>query len=732
MSGNVRNRLYELLPAAYRMRDADQGQPLQALLGVLESQAELIKESIDQLYDDLFIETCDEWVVPYLGDLLGARNVHPVEEGAFSQRAYVANTLAYRRRKGTAAVLEQLAHDVTGWSAKAVEFFQLLDTTQHVNHVRLSKGGTVGLRDANRLELIGGPFDPAAHTLDVRHIDKCRGRYNIPNLGLFLWRLQAYPMKGGTPYPAKQAGEGRYTFHPLGWDMPLFNCPRTETRITQLAEEVNVPCQLRRRPLYQELEALRQALVDKNTVESPYFSNEGAFRLLLPGEPKPTPGESKPIPIKPEEILICNLADWRRPPASKSYTSFDNQKTDLTIKVAVDPVLGRIAFSAGVDHDKIKVDYAYGFGGDVGGGPYGRVLPSHHNNQEDPLHLVVCSDPHKASHLAVPYYTEIADALAQCDKEGNKNKPVVIEIQDSATYKGSGDFAIDLGGNGNLIIRAANRQRPTLIGDIIVTGGGEQAELTLCGFLHKGNLHVTKGSLAKLSVVHCTIVPENNSDENRLTVDPSNNRLEITIDHSIVGPLRLPEAMAGLAVRDSVIHAPASLAIAAVEGGSRMGPRTTLERSTVLGAVNVKEMPLASETIFNDPVHVERLQVGCVRFSFVLDGSRTPRRYRCQPDLALAKRAAELGLNSACDLPPDERLLVVSRVRPSFTSVEYRRPAYVQLSLDCAEEIRTGAEDGSEMGVFSFLKQPQREANLRACLDEYLPFGLEAGIFFAT
>ena len=34
-------------------------------------------------------------------------------------------------------MLEQLAYDVTGWRAKAVEFFQLLATTQYAKHVRL-------------------------------------------------------------------------------------------------------------------------------------------------------------------------------------------------------------------------------------------------------------------------------------------------------------------------------------------------------------------------------------------------------------------------------------------------------------------------------------------------------------------------------------------------------------------------------------------------------------------
>ena len=80
------------------------------------------------LYDNWFIETCDEWVVPYIGDLLGVRPIRAVESAGVSARAYVANTIAYRRRKGTAVVLEQLARDVTGWPARAVEFFTRLAT----------------------------------------------------------------------------------------------------------------------------------------------------------------------------------------------------------------------------------------------------------------------------------------------------------------------------------------------------------------------------------------------------------------------------------------------------------------------------------------------------------------------------------------------------------------------------------------------------------------------------
>jgi hypothetical protein len=51
-------QLYALLPAIYRTRDVENGNPLQALLAVMASQSAVVEENIQQLYDDQFIETC--------------------------------------------------------------------------------------------------------------------------------------------------------------------------------------------------------------------------------------------------------------------------------------------------------------------------------------------------------------------------------------------------------------------------------------------------------------------------------------------------------------------------------------------------------------------------------------------------------------------------------------------------------------------------------------------------
>ena len=83
------------------------------------------------------------------------------------------------------------------------------------------------------------------------------------------------------------------------------------------------------------------------------------------------------------------------------------------------------------------------------------------------------------------------------------------------------------------------------------------------------------------------------------------------------------------------------------------------------------------------PVWAERRQVGCIRFSFVPPGSRTPRRFHCAGD------------------DPAQR--------PFHTSLRYGDPGYMQLRRSTHDAIRTGASDESEMGVTHELYAPQRE-----------------------
>jgi hypothetical protein len=384
----------------------------------------------------------------------------------------------------------------------------------------------------------------------------------------------------------------------------------------------------------------------------------------------------------------------------------------------------------------------------MAGGPYDRRRLRAESDQFQATGPDTVADPAALDALILVPSTginTISQALAAWNPAVNPR--TVIQINDNRTYEEN--LTINMAGV-ELVIQAANRRRPTLIGEVTINGTAPDSRLAFDGLLIAGDLDL-QGPLGELSINHCTLVPGKTLNQDGLPVSPDspsltvaagNDRLEVRIDRSIIGALRLPPEVISLSVRDSIIQSTSALdppAITGIAAPDLFGPPTTLERSTIFGPVQVKELTLASEVIFTRVVNAERRQAGCVRFSFVPNGSVTPPRYRCQPELEIDSRIGEAekaAIDNGTVLSPAERLVirneVLARLIPGFTSTRYGEPAYGQLHLGCPTEIKTGAEDGSEMGAFSFLKQPQRETNLRIRLEEYLPFGLEPGIIYVT
>lgn len=725
----VEELLYNLLPAIYRSRDVAQGEPLRALLGLMEREFQAIQADIEGLYENLFIETCEEWVVPYIGDLLGLKKLGNRELTSLSRRAEVANTISYRRRKGTPSALGHVVRDVTGWTAKRVEFFDFLAATQHLDHLRPGKGGTVDLRNTASLERLSTAFDPVAHTVEVRSLDgnladdtwrthPLRGKHNVPNMGLFLWRLQSYPVKDSA---ARQIQPGCYTFSPLGMDTQLFNQPSPGWDVTEAAQEIHVPLALSRQQLRRELEELRRALVDGGTPRLEHFKQPPVIEVTI-----------NQTPASLASIDISDLSQWQRPAGSKTYQrARDGSLVDMPIHVAIDPELGRLAFPEGVQPDEVQVSYSYGFSADLGGGPYERRATPVVVEASAWQGFVGRSVSDEVSANAeLNWYNSLQQAVQAWERSGQDG---IIQITDNSAYEIAGADApleIPLRDRRRLLIKAAGGKCPCLVGDINIISNGSGAGLTLDGLLIDGLLGLT-GSL-DLNIAHCALKPLLSmdgltSEAARPSVqvrEGAHPGLRVSITHSITGPLRLPADISGLTVSDSIIDAGAGYAIAAhFAAGApvQYGPPTTVERTTVLGRVAVHVLETAQDVIFTAPVLAQRQQSGCVRYSYVPDGSITPQRYNCQPDFALQKATR-----------PEEHPWVLLRTRPSFTSTTYGSPGYAQLGLGCPGEVKAGAEDGSEMGAFHHLRQPQRMARLHAVLDEYLRHGLEVGVFYAT
>ena len=328
------DRLFGLVPAVHRIRDAGEGDHCVPCLPSIGEEFGRSRRTSTVSTTTGSSRPARSGSCPTSATCSASEGVIPADASVFSQRGFVANTLAYRRAKGTAAVLEQLARDVTGWPAKAVEYFDRLATTRPMNHERRSDVAFVEVRDADATELGGGPFDPAAHTVDVRHIDNGRGRHNIPNVGIHLWRLQAYVIPldmeesgperlvfGGTearPVPSAAAAEqGRFWVNPLGVDAPMFNVPRAERAITQHAAEANVPGELRRLPLHTELERRRQAIADGVDFDALWFDDR---------QPVDTRGARRhgaavrgDRDLRPRRPGASDSEGWPRPPLDKTY-----------------------------------------------------------------------------------------------------------------------------------------------------------------------------------------------------------------------------------------------------------------------------------------------------------------------------------------------------------------------------------------------------------------------------
>ncbi|HVN06242.1 MAG TPA: hypothetical protein VMT86_17590 [Bryobacteraceae bacterium] len=241
-------RLYSHVPANYRAYDDEQGLPLLALLQVIAQQTANLRQDLDDLWDNFFIETCEDWAVPYIGQLIGANLLaNPVTS---SNRLQVRDTIHWRRSKGTPAMLQSLAAEVSGWAMDFAEFFSSIAWAQNLNHIRLNRVVTPNLRDPYTLSLLGRASDPFAHAVDIRpslDLDQPRiarggsylgntawgtpGQYQIKNLGFFARRLQVFSVRGATPTAINSQV---HTFDPLGRELPLFS-ESTRDGITRAA-----------------------------------------------------------------------------------------------------------------------------------------------------------------------------------------------------------------------------------------------------------------------------------------------------------------------------------------------------------------------------------------------------------------------------------------------------------------------------------------------------------------
>jgi hypothetical protein len=623
------DRLLALLPAWLRENDEGQGKPLGHLLRVIAERVNEAEDDIRRFYDDLFVETASDWAVPYLGALIANDVLYDASRAGSARtatelfpdlapndlrapvaarvRADVGRTISYRRRKGTPAMLEELARNVLGWPVHLVECFELLDWTQHLEHLR-PQAALLDVRLPERCERVMDAFSDAVRTVDVRlpKVGGTRGPvvgagavapsepedeptrvdvaladpieppYNVRNVAFYAWRLQAPPLVWLRAKPSAANTFG-WSFSPLGNPAPLFLRWRREGDESGLATQLHVPDAIRRTLFAADLRAYAELPPTRPDATQLYglfedipgagldVAPDASFVVLRNGvgigpAVDPTVG-----PLAYQPAVICMRLDpW---PAAAPAGPV----------IGVDVVAGRLVVGTGFADatQEIRVAYHVAQAAGFGGGGYPRAAwivpdePEVLGQAQMITRLTVGRRPLPAS-ATPPDHATLTAALAAWAAAGRP--PSAITILDSDSY--DLPATISLPNDGWLVIEAADGERPHLTTpntglqvDVVVPPNDRdrRAVLTLSGVLVEGHV-VLAGELGRFRLWHTTLVPGRSLDEHTgepLTVAPSlvadesqgarHDQLRVEVAFSILGPVVTPAHAAGIWLLDSIV-----------------------------------------------------------------------------------------------------------------------------------------------------------------------------------
>lgn len=684
-------KLWGLLPAIYRTLDAPEpAGPLREVINRIGGQFADLRRGIDRLCDNQSIETCDDWAIPYIGDLLATRLVSCLD--ARAQRLDVAKTIYYRRRAGTLGLLEELAADIAGRDARAVEFFRRLGRTRHQFDPAVGSvptyhagdrpgsavvealagatsgtpaGGLADLRHAYAGRRSASAFDEFAHTADLRCGAQSAGWHNISRLGVFIWWLYSFPIRAATPV-SNGATPPCFSFDPSGRRLPLFGRSNriADRRITGFGEDWVAPDEW----------SLPTPVDETLWAAYPDPLYPASFSVDLSGGPAPAPRPRGEVRIHPET--------------------------------------GIFSFTDPGDATKPVVDYHFGFSSRIGAGGF------------DERMLAAIDQPLVTATVASGGGLDVA--LAAIAGTGT------IEIADSLSYPGIA-AALTLPppspapAPAVVVVRARNQARPVIRwagGGAAWTIVGQGGNLVLQGIWLQGADLVLAGTFDTVRLRLMTLDP-GTAGTAGATFDTAIDGLalapttlwvegsiqELIIERSITGPIRTRATgyVERLSASDCIVQAipthvptvakPADPALQTISG------EVALARCTVLGPIDVHRLS-ASECILDEPVTVEDPQHGCVRFSAYAAGSVLHAPYR------------------SVRVPPNG---------PVFRSRRFGDPNYARLRrlADAAiikpvvgDTINGGAQNESEMGAFNSENIPLRKRGLAAKYEEYAPLGL--------
>lgn len=740
-------KIWGLIPEVYRNADGLAERPgrLRALVGVLADQAAVARRSVDRLWADTRADEADDWAIPYIGALIGARPVSALNRAA--QRANLARTILYRRRQGTVRLTELLADDIADWDAVSSEGFlrvirhwHMLDGGPEAGPVtRSPQWGYADLRSVRISDVLDEAHDDLAHFPDFRRHRGLSGRYGIPKVNLHLFRHYAYQLAAVTP---RLIAAEHYTLDPSGRDLALYQPGRDTINACAPAREweMRAPIACRRlnaagfmpliahapaglesllAPIYgrrfaTEAGMLEAATAALNADPTPpnaladaqaqqliaaAMEDHSARRNLLPGSDDDScaialavSANATDAALGPQQLYAANLAEWGVDHSPPGW-----------VEAMIDPTLGRLRLMAPmpVDRDVFVQKIHYGSFWPVGAGGHDRAS----GLADSGFTLINNSSP---DFTALPLSGE-------------------FRFADSATYTpilpASGIITAD----GDLSLTAANGERPFI--EATPTGGTLTLRATVPGLV----LTLDGLWLSILGAAATTLTIDGSWERvvlRNMSLDPGGERVavapalpeaippvtlnfsgaidDIVIANCITGPITEtasavdPCAVDTITICDSIIDA----STAGEPAMLLRNARACIDRCTLFGDLISGALD-ASEVIVDGEVRVEDAQSGCFRFSAAASGGRVPQAY-------------------------ESHFFPTGMPSGTFISRRFGDASFAQLSEVAPDEIRSGGENGTEMGVFNTALDPIKRADLRNKLEEFMPINAIAQMVFET
>ena len=160
-------RLYSRLPGHYRVYDAERGQPLLALMRVVGAQVANVRQDLDALWDNFFIETCDDWVVPYIGSASRSQSAAAAGGPEQSPRCMEHRDVAAKQRhSANAAGIVDCGERLADRTGGILSFAGVVAEPESC--APRSRVDALTFAIPRNLHLIGQAADPFAHAADFK------------------------------------------------------------------------------------------------------------------------------------------------------------------------------------------------------------------------------------------------------------------------------------------------------------------------------------------------------------------------------------------------------------------------------------------------------------------------------------------------------------------------------------------------------------------------------------